>query len=435
VRTVGVVAGLVVLGGAASAAGQVAPPAPQAISFGDWQLGPVVEVRARGEYRHDLDAQDRGVFIERTRLGIDVQRSELGARVVFQDVRAWDAAAGSGLSSTTAYEAWGEARTFASSVRPMFVRVGRQPVSWGEGRLLGIADWSPAGRSLDAVRGRLPVGDGAFELLAVSLSVPSGVALTGYGELFGARGEWAYHPLFAVEAYALARLVQARATAAAAVPDDSARGQTVTGALRLHGDAYDWTWGAEGAYQVGHVDALDQARAAFAAAGHVAHTFERVLLLPTLRLGASYASGDDGGSTYRAFDPLLPDVHTWHGAMDLFAWSNEAEASAHLAVTPWPDAVASVSYRYARLAQAGGAWRSAYLVEIGHARNNVHADLGHEVDASLLWSPWGPVELTAGYSVLALGEGARVLLAANPSVAAPPRVSHFAYAQATLRIP
>jgi hypothetical protein len=435
----------VVVSWAGNAPAQVAPPAPEAIAVGDWQLVPVLETRVRGEYWHDLDGADRGVLVERVRLGIDATRGPIEGRVVLQDARLWDLAGGNdtiggpgSLATTGAYEAWGEAHT--SGARPSFLRLGRQVVTWGEGRLLGAADWAPAGRSLDALRGHLVVGDGEVEVLAASLSDPTANALEGnllqaYGELFGLRGGWALDPLFRAEAYVLARLAQESPREAL---EGSVHGQTYTGALRFHGDGRGWTWGVEGALQLGRADALPAGRAAadrfaWAAAGHVAYTFPHAVLLPTVRLGGSYASGDDGGSVYRAFDPLLPDVHAWHGAMDVFAWSNEAEASARVAVAPWTDAIASVEYRYARLAQPGGAWRTDTLVTVGAAPGNTRADLGHEVDGRLTWSPWVPIDLAAGYSIFVLGDGARAILATAPAGA--PSLAHFAYAQAALRLP
>jgi hypothetical protein len=441
-----------------SASAQIAPPAPETIAVGDWQLAPVVELRGRGEYRRDLDDRNRGLLLARARIGLGALRGPLEARVVLQDARAVDLAetdfvgGPAPIGIVGAYQAWGEAHT--ASGHPSFVRFGRQPITWGEGRLLGAADWSPAGRSLDAVRGRLVVGDGAFELLAAALTdATGGASLRAYGELVGARAEWAFDPLLGLDVYALGRLAQAEPQVS---PDSSVLGQTYTGAARLHGDGHDWNWGAEAVYQLGNADELSlnvpagtsvtpprsAHRAAWAAAGHVAYNFERTLLQPTAGLGASYASGDDGGSTYRAFDPLLPEVHLWHGAMDLFAWSNQEEASARVTIVPWADAVAAVEYRYVRLAQPGGAWRTAYLTTIGSAPGNTNADLGHEVDAVLTWSPWVPVELMLGYSLLALGEGARAILSANQigvpqpgGALAGPAVSHFAYGQMTLRVP
>jgi hypothetical protein len=448
-------AALTVLAYAARARAQAAAPAPETLAVGDWQLAPVLEVRARGEYWHDLDTGQRGLLVERARLGVDALRGAVEARVVLQDARVLDLGAGNELvggprpmAFTGAYEAWGEAHT--GSVRPSFVRAGRQPVAWGEGRLLGTADWSAAARSLDAVRGRLVAGDGSFELLSAVLVDPaSGASLQPYGELFGARAEWAFDPILALEAYGLARLAQAQPSASL---EGTVKGQTYTAAARLHGDARAWTWGAEGSAQFGHVDAAPaaftpvflaaKARGAWAAAGHVGYSFERMLLRPAARVGVAYASGDEGGSTYRTFDPLLPDVHTWHGAMDLFAWSNEEEASARVSAVPWTDAIATLEYRYARLAQPAAAWLTGNLTTIPRAPGNTRAELGHEIDATLAWSPWAPVELSAGYSAFILGDGARAILAANDLGAvkdsggfSPAAVSHLAYAQVLVAIP
>jgi len=414
----------------------VAPPAPDAIAVGDWQLAPVAEVRLRGEVRHDVDGLDKGLLVERTRLGVDVTRGALEARVVLQDARALDAGSSADpiagpepIAVTGAYEAWVEAHT--GSAAPAFVRAGRQPVTWGEGRLLGAADWSPTGRSLDAVRGRLVAGDAAFEVLAVALMDPStNTSLESYAELLGARGQWALDPLLAGEVYALARVAQENPTTDL---QGSVAGETYTGALRLHGEGRSWTWGVEGAYQLGRATDLELNRAAWAAAGHVARTFDRVRLLPTVRIGGAYASGGGSGATYRTFDPMLPDVHEWHGAMDMFAWSNEEEANARVAIEPWTDAVAAVEYRYARLAAPGAGWQSAYLSTIGASPGSSKGELGHEVDAKVRWAPWAKLEIEGGYSMLVLGDGARAILSALE--VAPPTLAHFGYAQATLRVP
>jgi hypothetical protein len=437
------VAGLVVLAWTGTASAQVAPPAPetvpQPVAVGDWKLAPVVELRVRGEGRHDLNAGDHGSLVERARLGADAERGPIELRVVLQDAREWNLGAGSaalgqpgGFAQTGAYEAWFDVHT--ASAHPSFVRLGRQAVTWGEGRLLGASDWSPTGRSLDAVRGRLVVGEWAFEALGASLSDP--VSPTGspvpqaYGELVGARVEWALDPLFAAEVYGLARFAQD-------LPEQdlegSVLGSTYTAALALHGDAHSWRWGSEGALQLGHADGLALDRLAWAAAGHVAYTLERTLWRPTVGIGGSYASGADGGSKYAAFDPLLPDAHTGYGAMDLFAWSNIIEGHARVAVEPWTDGEVSVEYRYARQAKATGSWRSDYLITIANPAANTEAELGHEIDATVRWSPWAPLDLAAGYSAFVVGNGAKALLAEERVFA--PDVAHYGFGQATVRLP
>jgi hypothetical protein len=430
---------------AGSARAQVAAPAPETIAVGDWQLAPVAEVRARGEYRYDVDAASKGLLVERARLGLDALRGPLEARVVLQDARAMTVAESVAPvggpepeSVTGAFEAWVEAHT--SSVAPSFLRVGRQPIVWGEGRLLGVADWSPTARSLDAVRGRLTVGDAAFELLGAALVDPeTSASIDNYAELLGVRGQWVFDPLLSAEVYGLARIAQGNPAANA---DHSVRGQTYTGAARLYGDSHAWAWGAEGAYQFGRATELQADRSAWAAAGHVSYGFEHVLLAPRLGVGGSYATGNDDLTSVHAFDPLLPDAHVWHGAMDLFAWSNEWEMNARAAMVPWTDAVASIEYRYAQLARPGDAWISSYLETIGRAIGNGRRELGNEVDATLRWSPWVPFELQAGYSLLVLGSGARAVMAASAigtrvatGTLAAQTLSQYAYAQATLRLP
>lgn len=418
-----------------AARSQVAAPAPQSLNIGDWQLTPVVEARIRGEYRNGLDVTGSGLLDERTRLGFDVERDLFEARVVLQDARSLDLGGGSHVTATPgplavtgAYEVWGEVHSASS--RPSYIRVGRQPITWGEGRLLGLADWSPTGRSLDAVRGRLALGDSAFELLAVALSDPSIATVAAYGELFGARAEVAFDPRLGLEAYLLARLAQANPAASL---DGTVNGQTYTGALRAHGDDHGWNWGVEGAYQLGRVYDLAENRNAWAAAGHISYTFEIQPLRPRVQLATAYASGDSGGPTYRGFDPLLPDVHVWHGAMDLFGWSNEAEASARLEIVPWAEATAALEYRYARLAQPSGSWVSAYLATVGRDPLNTKGELGHEIDSTFGWSPWETLSMSAGYSLLVLGAGARDVI--STAQVGLPGLVHFAYAQAEFRVP
>ena len=122
---------------------QVAPPAPERLAVGDWELAPVVELRVRPEYRRDLDeerlrdARRAGAARASTR---SAGRSRRGScsrmRGPSISARTRSPLVGPGLLAVTgAFEAWGEAHT--DSMRPSFVRVGRQPITWGEGRLLG----------------------------------------------------------------------------------------------------------------------------------------------------------------------------------------------------------------------------------------------------------------------------------------------------------
>jgi hypothetical protein len=474
---------LVSLVSASQGAAQSPPVAPETFPIGDWLFAPSLQLRTRGEYLRDpvdigggLDAnglnpgarvRNAGGVHERVRLGLGVDKGPLHAQLTLQDSRAWGTippsaslTPGQGLSVFGPYEAFAEAHT--SSARPNWLRVGRQVVVWGDGRLLGNADWSPTPRSLDAIRAHMAFGSAwDVELLAVMLSSsrPLGAAFGdtsatlgggsfGGSQLYAAQIAWTLDPLFKVQAFAFARVARSGAGFADLTRSfalSTREGETYTGALRIGGESKGWRYALEGAYQIGNVANFGSGgvnRTAYAAAAHVARTFDRVALTPTIRIGGAYATGDDGNGDYKQFDPLLPDVHAFHGAMDIFAWSNIIEANARATVVPWTDTQFAVEYRYAQMAEAKGEWLSGYLGSIGRTSSNGSSELGHEIDAFFTWYPWTALEIHTGYSAFIAGDGARTLLAAQARGAlqadgtyAPVGVAHYGYLQATLRVP
>jgi hypothetical protein len=462
------------LGISTTAWAQSPPSAPETIAVGDWQLAPTAQLRTRAEYRHDPPelggadltgresprVRDAWGVLTRARLGLGAERGLLKAQITLQDARIWGSPTPTAtLAGSTgafgAYEAYFEART--SSANPSFIRVGRQAVQWGEGRLLGYADWSPVARSLDAVRGRLVIGSFEIEGLAsmidsprpfgVAVSDTLGPSLAG-AQLHGVQVSWLVDPLLRVEASGLLRF-----TRSAGLPLDGSRlaasrvsGELYTMSLRVSGEGKGWKYGAQGAYQTGTASSAIPRGAdieAFAFAGHVSRTFDTIAWTPTLRLGGSFASGDDGSdpSKFKQFDPLLADPHTWHGAMDLFAWSNAGEGNARVTVVPWTDTSFGLDYRYARLVESRGEWVGSYLDVIGREPGSDEGELGHEIDAMFTWKPWPALELLYGYSYMRMGEGARMILSAmhradaRPDGFAPARNAHMGYLQATLNIP
>ncbi len=475
---------------------QAAAPAPDKLRIADVELSPEIEVRVRGEYRNnppDLGGaipqrasaplaappvENAWGITERARVGLGAERGMMAARLTLQDARIWGAPAeGVTLASPAtfrerqatgfgAYEAWAELR--GSGVRPSFLRLGRQAVSWGEGRLLGTADFSPAGRALDAVRARLVVGDLDLEALAVLLEAPrpvstavegssSAAGTTSGTELLGVRAGWALSPLLQVELFGFARVADgdaaSTAVAGSAFVASRAKGEKLTGALRLSGQKGGFQYGLEGAYQVGKLRGgagpvpTNAPIAAFAISGHLQDTLRGVTWSPTLRLAGSYASGDPGkGGTYTQFDPLLPDPQRFHGQMDLFGFSNLVDLAGRVEVVPLTDTTLGFEYRYAHLAERRGEWIGSYLSSLGRnglpSSGDPPGDLGHELDARFTYRPHSSFHLTAAYSALLLGEGARAVMASSlrgtpdgqGSVAAP-STAHYTFLQATVRLP
>ncbi|MBX3209445.1 MAG: alginate export family protein [Labilithrix sp.] len=474
---------------ASPAAAQSPPAAPEKLSVGDWQLTPLLEVRVRGEYRRDAPdlggadffgrqaprVRDQWVVLERSRLGLGAERGAVRARITLQDARALGSPAPTarfagerGLGRFEPYEAYAEMR--GSAARPNYLRLGRQAVTWGEGRLIGTADFSPAGRALDAARGHVALGNFDFEALAAILEVPgplgsafsdtAGPSTSGV-QLYGLSASWLFDPLFKVEAFGLARVSRSGGAELDGSRFAASRlaGERFTAALRASGDAKGWTYGAEGAYQFGAASSLAIGGtdiSAWAAAAHVSKTIEQLLFTPNFRLSGSYASGDDRKGVYKQFDPLLADPQRFHGQMDLFGWSNMMDVAGRAQITPVTNASVALEYRAARLAQARGEWIGSYLGAIGSATTpplvattpapaapaTSETDLGHELDVVVSYRPWTPLELRAGWSGLLLGDAAKATMTAHArgsrlanGAISPANIAQYAYLQATLSMP
>jgi hypothetical protein len=451
---------------------------PTSIELGDWSFRPLVELRLRGEYaRNPVDSggaiyastavladgyrlstppvvavapavQDQWLVAERARLGLAVDRGPVTAVVLVQDARALgntDAALMAGpseptLPSLAPFEAYVDLHT---ARRTAFLRLGRQRISWGRGRLLGQNDWSPTARSLDAVRVGGLRGDVDVEAFAALLAAPGGLppaatglerpVATGSGaQLYGLDVVWHALPWLSAELTGLARVVRDP------VPTDLTAGDTFVVDGRVFGDHRGFRWDLEGAYELGRARSFGDNRdlSAFAVAGH-AELETRLSWHLTFGVLGAYASGDHGGQDPRAalgrFDPILPDERTTLSPMGMYAWSNLIEAGGGLTARPDDALTLGVGYRFAGLASPDGRWSTSALVPVGASPTNTSHVLGHEVDASASYRPWEAVEFRAGYGLFLYGEAAKaILLASNRGDGS---AGQWGFLQASVRAP
>jgi hypothetical protein len=458
------------------------PPAPgkMTITVGDFELSPELQVRTRGEYRRnpvDMGGEGSGFYtedpwsvMERTRIGLGADRGPLRAKVTFQDARVWGSTpptatfGDSSFATTGVYEAFIEvhttnvatpssASTNPSAPEPQYVRVGRQTIVWDGGRLLGNADFSPVARTLDAVRGHIGWRSLDFEAFGAILdeAQPIGIGFgdptgpySGGSQLYGALASLTLDPLFRAQVYGLFRPRTGALTTdtlpTSAFALSRAIGDDWTVALGLGGDSKGWKYGVTGALQLGHIDP-NVDRLAYAVVGDASRRFDGIVLTPTVKVGAGYASGADGSTTqYHQFDPLYPDVQVNHGLLGAFAWSNIIDVHGAVSVVPIADLRVTAEYRYARMANKVGDWLDTYLVRAG--TNASSEELGHEVDLVVSYRPWPALDVSAGYALLILGDGAKsMMLAENRGTTnssgtfVAPDLSHYAFLQLTLNVP
>jgi hypothetical protein len=471
---------------ATSAAFAQAPPLDDSFVLGGWTFRPSLEVRLRGEYRrHPVDTggadyastavlaesygstllpvattvpaiDDQYFVAERSRLGLAVDRGPVSAVLTLQDARALgtigagslgisEPVVGPGepfLSSFAPLDAYVDVH--ARSGRRMFLRLGRQRVTWGDGRLLSADEWSPTARALDAARFGVQVGDVDLEGLGALLAapgVPSGVAPAGTGtsqpaategtgaQLYGLDAVWHLWPLLNVEATGLARFVRDP------VPLWLTPGDTYVGDGRLFGDHRGFHYSIEGAYEGGRVASYGTNRSLSAYAVAARASLETALPwhLTFGARGAS-ASGDNGSptGTEKRFDPILPDEHENTGPMGLYAWSNDIEIGGHLSVRPAEELELIVGYRNLHLAEANGRWTTAALAPVGASLGNTSTSLGNELDVTVKLSPWKPIGFEAGYGLFAFGDGAKAIL---EEAGRPATLQHWVYLQTIVRAP
>ena len=110
------------------------------------------ELMTRGEMRYgglpdsEDDTDNKAHFIlERTRLGLDFERTFLKAHITGQHSAVWGQA---GKGSFNLYEAWVK----LTSRQGLFAKIGRQVLSYDDERIIGSNDWAMAALSHDMLK-------------------------------------------------------------------------------------------------------------------------------------------------------------------------------------------------------------------------------------------------------------------------------------------
>lgn len=298
---------------------------------------------ARGELRADRDfnraAGDYTLgFDQRARLSVRASAKDLlGVLVEFQDVRAW----GSEPNTITVTPNTGVHQAFVD-LRPaswLDVRVGRQELSYGDERLIGILDWGQPARAFDGLFVRVsPSSSVSLDAFTMMLAPPAFMSSTAGGRFhnsgsyFGGLYGRARFGKAGFDLYALGLFEDPSSVNLGFQRDHNrltlgGRGFATFGGLALV---------AEGAFQTGKVSQAELTVLAGATAAKATYTFA-VWGAPYVMGEFSAASGDgdlsDGVDS--TFHQLFPTGHIHLGYMDYVGWQNVVAGRGTIGLRPW----------------------------------------------------------------------------------------------------
>jgi hypothetical protein len=377
------------------------------------------EERARMEYITGSgfkDVEDR-YLLNRLRLNLDVKplswltfsfQAE-DSRVFGQNTKPAPASQKEAMDLRLGYVQVGGEAAMAS------LRLGRQRLDFGEGRLLADPNWSNVGKSFDAARLTLrrgPVKLDLFTGAAVKVDPLEFDRPTPAQHFHGAYGSIGkLVPGATLEPYVFWRLEHGYKSESGKLGklDEKTAGLRWAGKLPA---GFDYT--AEIAGQGGSW-ASDPIRAWM---GHwvVGHTLPDKRHRPRFFMEYNRASGDASARDGRhgSFDILFPSSHDKFGLADLMCSSNIVHLRPGFQYTLRRDLTVATAYNDFRLASARDALYVGGKSVARSANGTAGSHVGREADFQAQWTVSRSTQVVVGYGRLFPGEFLRATTAGVP---------------------
>ena len=313
---------------------------------------------------------------------------------------------------------------------PFGLKVGRQELSYGDERLIGVSDWTNYARTFDAAK-LIYKGHG-FSLEAFT-ATPAIITRSKYdqSDLFNGNethrdlvlsggylsfdslpfGTWDFYTFVLDQANG--NVGYAQGTLNTALPKGSLldRSDFVTIGTRVKGDPkklHGWEYTGEFAYQVGKVRDLNLS--AYALNAGVGYNFLDTPWTPRIFAEYNYASGDDNPADHDigTFQNLFPTNHKFYGIMDMFSWQNMQDAHVSVSVKPAKTLAAEAGYYAHWLANNNDAWYRSNGINtvrpLNAAAQNAGNYQGSEVDVLVTWNPKKYFQVQGGYAHFFAGQ-------------------------------
>lgn len=348
------------------------------------------QIRTRGEYRNGAikprtEGQESAAFVnERARLSVGYASNGVQLQFSGQHAGVWGGQSIGGSSSDFSInEAWGQIET---NNKLFSARVGRQSLSYDNGRILGSNDWTTSGNFHNALR--LSYEDEWNKVHVMGAFNQSEERITGgfYNDSTGLyknfQALW-YH--FGNESFPIQASVLVMNVGRETGDEKSHSVKYIqTGGAYLTYESASFGASLEGYYQMGK-ELNDMQTNAWMAALNLRYSFPQQL---TAKVGYDILSGSKILTNKNtSFCPLYGSFHQFHGAMDYFAssylrpgHSGLSDAHAELIWTP----------NVSGLEISGG----YHFLSTSYDQ----IQLSHEIDLQMNWRFKKDVVLTAGYS-------------------------------------
>ena len=304
---------------------------------------------------------------------------------------------------------------------PVSLKVGRQELSYGDERVIGVFDWDNIGRSFDAAKLR-------FEQPAFWIDAFTGrVVLPNDNEFDQSNwDDWfsgvygstrSLVPKTELQLYFLADNASANSPKHVTTfgkgnsPRDiytiGSRFQTLPGQLN------GWDFSGEFAGQFGNfqyapgtpgvVNGQRLDHLAYATHIEAGYSFSKMDLKPRFALGFDHGSGDGNPNDkeHNTFVNLYPTNHKFYGAMDLLSWQNLIDPYLKARITPAKGLSIAVTYNAFWLATTSDFFYQVNQVPRTTGGYGIHPQnggfAGQEVDLIATYQPAAFLQVQAGY--------------------------------------
>jgi hypothetical protein len=315
----------------------------------------------------------------------------------------------------------GYVRIGGTETLPVSVKVGRQELTYGDERLIGVFDWDNIGRVFDAAKLRYEQKNfwvDAFTGRVVMANDNEFDQANWYDWFSGVYGSTrALVPKTELQLYFLADNASSSSprVITSAVRGNSPRDIYTIGSRfqTLPGQWHGWDLNGEFAGQFGDfqyapgtpgvVNGQRLNHEAFATHIEGGYTFAPTDFKPRLALGFDYASGDGNPNDkeHNTFVNLYPTNHKFYGAMDLLSWQNLIDPYLKASITPVKNLSVALTYNLFWLAstsdffyQANQAPRTTGGYGI-HPQNSNFA--GQEIDLIATYQAWSFLQIQGGF--------------------------------------